>query len=190
MKNKTYIFSGLIILIMGAIFFAVYTSQNKGVADAQFSGEWKAKASISMGGNIVCSYVEGDRMLAKTMKIEEQKDFLTIETTSESSGAKFAIRQEKLDFDGKECHINDGVDRGKKFTVKLSEDRKTMTINSVVHLMTATPYHVDVLRKSFVYVTEVWNLSKDGKSISVQTKAKSNIFVGGRTWTTVFEKVR
>mgnify|MGYP000199126772 CR=1 FL=1 len=32
-----------------------------------------------MGGNIVCSYVEGDRMLAKTMKIEEQKDFLLFE---------------------------------------------------------------------------------------------------------------
>jgi hypothetical protein len=39
-----------------------------------------------------------------------------------------------------------------------------------------------------VYVTEVWKLSNDGKSISVQANAKSNLFGGERSWKTVFDK--
>jgi hypothetical protein len=141
-----------------------------------------------MGGNIVCSYNEGDRMLSKTMKIAEQADFLTIEIPNPSPGAALATTQEKLAFDDKESQINYGQERGKKFTVKLSADRQTMTVNSIVHLMVATPYHVDVQEQMLVYVTEVWKLSNDGKSISVQTNAKSNLFGGERSWKTVFNK--
>ena len=56
-----------------------------------------------------------------------------------------------------------------------------MTVNSIVHLM------IDQ-KQVFVNVTEVWKLSNDGKSISVQTNAKSTIFDSGRSWKTVFEK--
>jgi hypothetical protein len=63
-----------------------------------------------------------------------------------------------------------------------------MTVNSIVNLMVATPYHVDVQEQMLVYVTEVWKLSDDGKSISVQANAKSNLYGGGRSWKTVFDK--
>jgi len=43
--------------------------------------------------------------------------------------------------------------------------------------------------QAFTNVTEVWNLSKDGKSISVLSKAKSNIWNEERSWETVFEKI-
>jgi hypothetical protein len=43
--------------------------------------------------------------------------------------------------------------------------------------------------QAFTKVTEVWNLSKDGKSISVLAKAKSNIWNEERSWETVFEKI-
>jgi hypothetical protein len=148
---------------------------------ANFSGEWKSKESICMGGNIGCVYEEGDRMRSKTMKIAEQADFLIIEIQNSSPGAAVATSQEKLAFDGKESQINHGRERGKKFTVKLSADGQTMTVNSIVHLMIAQ-------KKEFFYVTEVWQLSHDGKSISIQAKAKSTLWGEERSWKTVFDK--
>ena len=188
MKNKRTILSCLIILLIGVIYFVVQAQQNNDTHRANFSGEWSSKESISMGGNIVCSYVEGDRMLSKTMKIAEQADFLTIEVPNPTPGAALATSQEKLNFDGKESQINYDRERGKKFTAKLSADGQTMTVNSIVHLMVATPSNINVLKQAFVYVTEGWKLSNDGKSISVQANAKSNIFDSGRSWKTVFDK--
>lgn len=188
MKNKRFVLSCLIILLTGVIYFALQAYQKNGAHRANFSGEWKSRESISMGGNIVCTYVEGDRMLSQTMKIAQHPDFLTIETPNPSPGAALASSQEKLTFDGKESQIDQGRQRGKKFTVNLSDDGKTMTVNSIVHFMIVDPYHVDVLKQAFVYVTEVWKLSNDGKSISIQANAKSNLFDRGRSWNTVFEK--
>ena len=188
MKNKRNLLPCLIILLTGVIYFGVQAQQKNDTHRANFSGEWKSKESISMGGNIVCTYAEGDRMLSKTMKIAQHSDFLTIEIPNPSPGAALATSQEKLTFDGKASEINHGRERGKKSTVKLSDDGQTMTVNSIVHLMVATPYHVDVQEQLFVYVTEVWKLSNDGKSISVQASAKSNQWGGDRSWKTVFEK--
>lgn len=190
MKNKRNVSACLIILLTGVIYYAVQAQQKNGTHRTNFSGEWKSKESVSMGGNIVCSYNEGDRMLSKTMKIAEQADFLIIETPNPSDSAALATSQEKLAFDGKESQINYGPERGKKFTVKLSADGQTMTVNSIVHLTVATPYNVNVQKKAFVYVTEVWKLSNDGKSITVQANAKSNLFSGERSWKTVFDKTR
>lgn len=187
MKNKRIVLSCLIILVTGVIYFAIQALQKNDNHD--FSGEWKSKESISMGGNIVCCYNSGDRMLAKTMKIKEQENFLTIEVSSSFPGTAPVTSQEKLTFAGKESQISYGPERGKKFTVKLSADRQTMIVNSIVHLMVPTPYHVDVQEQLVVYVTEVWKLSNDGKSISVQTNAKSNLFGEERSWKTVFDKV-
>ena len=190
MKNKRNVLSCLIILLTGVIYFAVQAQQKNGTHRANFSGEWKSKESISMGGNIVCTYVEGDRMLSKTMKIAEQADFLTIEIPNPSPGAALATSQEKLVFDAKEreSQINHGREWGKKFTVKLSADGQIMTVNSIVYLMVATPFNINAQKQAFVYVTEVWKLSNDGKSISVQANAKSNLFGGERSWKTVLDK--
>ena len=189
MKNKRSVFSCLVILLTGVTYFTVQACQKNGNHSANFSGEWRSKESISMGGNIVCCYNSGDRMLAKTMKVTEGAGFLTIEVSSSFPGTTPVTSQEKLAFDGKESQINYGRERGKKFTVKLSADGQTMTVNSIVHKMVPTPYHVDVLEQMLVYVTEVWKLSNDGKSISVQANAKSNLFGGERSWETVFDKV-
>jgi len=180
MKNKRNVLYSLIIILAGIIYFAVQAQQKNGTHRANFSGEWKSEASISMGGNIVCCYNSGDRMLAKTMKIAEQPDFLTIEASSSLSGTTPVTSQEKLTFDGKASEIDHGQGRGKKSTAKLSADGQTMTVNSIVH----------VQEQLVVYVTEVWKLSDDGKSISVQATAKSNSFRAERSWATVFDKVR
>ena len=189
MKNKRTVLSCLIILLIGVIYFAVQAQQKKDTHRTNFSGEWKSKESISMGGNIVCLYDEGDRMLSKTMKIAEQADFLTIEIPNPSPGAALATSQEKLAFNGKESQIDHTGERGKKFTVKLSADGQTMTVNSIVHLMVVTPFNINVQKQAFVYVTEVWKLSDDGQSISVQANAKLTSGGVERSWKTVFDKV-
>ena len=192
MKNKRNLLPCLIILLIGVIYFAVQAQQKNGTHWANFSGEWKSKESIAMGGNLVCCYNsgEGDRMLAKTMKITEGANFLIVEVSSSFPGTALVTGQEKLAFDGKESEIqiNHSREWGKEFTVKLSADRQTMTVNSIVHKMVPTPGHVDVQEQMLVYVTEVWKLSNDGKSISVQANAKSNLFGGERSWKTVFDK--
>jgi hypothetical protein len=188
MKNKRNVLFCLIILVTGVLYFGVQAQQKNGTHRTNFSGEWKSKESISMGGNIVCLYDEGDRMLSKTMKIAEKADFLTIEIPNPSPGAALATSQEKLAFNGKESQIDHTGERGKKFTVKLSDDRQTMTINSIVHLMVATPSNINVLKQMVVYVTEVWKLSNEGKSITVQANATSTLGRVERSWMTVFDK--
>ena len=128
-------------------------------------------------------------MLTKTMKIAEQVNFLAVEVSSSFPGTAPVTSQEKMAFDGKASEIDNGPGRGKKFTVKLSADGQTMTINSIVHLMVPEPYHIKVQEPLIVYVTEVWKLSNDGRSISVQANAKSSLFDAGRSWKTVFDKV-
>ena len=188
MKNKRNVLYSLIIILAGVIYFQVQAQQKNGTHRANFSGEWKSKESISMGGNIVCSYVEGDRMLSKTMKIAQQADFLTIEVPNPSPGAAPVTRTEKLTFDGKASEIDGGQGSGKKFTVKLSADGQTMTVNSIVHLGVPTPSNINVRKQLVVYETEVWKLSNDGKSISVQANATSTLGVVERSWKTVFDK--
>jgi hypothetical protein len=179
----------MIILLTVVFYFTVEAQQKNITHRSKFSGEWKSKEPISIGGNIFCSYVDGDRMNSKTMKITEDTDFLTIENSNSNSGATSTISREKLLIDGKESQINHGQGNEKKFTVKLSADGQTMTIKSIVYFMTATPYKVNERMQAFTKVTEVWNLSKDGKSISVLAKAKSNIWNEERSWETVFEKI-
>ena len=183
MKNKRNVLYGLATIMVGLIYFPVLAQQKNGTHRASFSGEWRAKESIAMGGNIVCCYNSGDRMLAKTMKIAEQVNFLTVEVSSSFPGTAPVTSQEKLAFDGKAGEIDHGPGRGKKFTVKLSVDGQTMTVNSTVHLTVVGQ------KQAFVYVTEVWKLSNDGRSISVQASAKSSLIGSERSWKTVFDKV-
>jgi hypothetical protein len=189
MNIKRYFLSLLIIFLTGVIHFPLKAQPPKGTPLPNFSGEWKAKESISMGGNIVCSYDTGDRMVSKTIKIVEQGDFLTIENPNQDAGASLATSREKLIFDGKTRQISNSQANEKKASVKLSNDGHTMTINSIVYFMNATPYQINVRKQAFTNVTEVWNLSNDGNSISVSAKATSNIWNEERSWETVFVKI-
>jgi hypothetical protein len=103
-------------------------------------------------------------MSSKTMKIAEYVEFLTIEVPNQSPGAALITSHEKLTFDGKESEINYGKERGKKFSVKWSADGQTMTVYSIIQQ-----------KQAVFYVTEVWKLSNDGKYMTIQTNAKSNM---------------
>jgi hypothetical protein len=177
MKNKRYILPFLIIILLEIIYSPLHAQQKNDTHRANFSGEWKSKEPITMGGNIVCAYIVGDRMNAKSMKITQQADFLNIATPNSTNGKKFSGNQEQLAFDGKETEMKQGDGIGKKFTVKWSDDGQNITINTVVHM-----------KEVIHYVQEVWNLSKDTKTITVQANAKSNVWGETRSWKTVFDK--
>ncbi len=178
MNNKRYLLTCLIFLLTGVFYFPLQAQQKNYTHRANFSGEWKSKEPISMGGNIFCAFIVGDRMNSKTMKIFDQADLLTIDIPSPSSPDKALARiQEKIVFDGKESEINYGPGIGKKFIVKLSADGQTITINSIAHQ-----------KQVIHYVKEVWKLSKEGKSITVHAIAKSNVWGEERSWKTVFDK--
>lgn len=187
MKIKRYVLACLSILLTGIFYVSLQAQPKKTTARTNFSGQWKAKESISMGGNIFCSYDSGDRMVAKSMKIKEQSDFITIENL-DSDAASVASR-EQLFFDGRTSQISHSQGNKKTFSVKLSHDGNSMTIKSIVYFLTGTPYKVNVQQQAFTKVTEVWKLSKDGKSIAVLSKAKSNIWDGERSWKTLFVKI-
>ncbi|MBN7814590.1 hypothetical protein [Algoriphagus pacificus] len=189
MKNKGNVLTCLTILLTGVIYFTLQAQQKTDRHRADFSGEWKSNQSISMGGNIVCIYDEGDRMLADFLKISQQENALNIEVSSSFPGKEPVAGQETLTFDGKESKIDHGPERGKKYSVKWSADGQTMTVNSIVHLMVHNPYIENPREQMLVAVTEVWKLSKDGKSITVQTRSKENSEISERSWTTVFDKV-
>lgn len=177
MTIKRHVLVFLLVLATGVLSFQVKAQPKKATHRTNFSGEWRAKESISMGGNIYCAYNEDDRMSSKTLKIINQTDFLTIETPNSGPGPVLATNQEKLTFDGKQNQIKYGPGRDKKYSVKWSADGKTMTVKSISH-------QIQVVH----YVTEVWKLSKDGKSIAVLSKAKSNVWGEERNWKTLFVK--
>jgi hypothetical protein len=190
MSIKTYFLSSVIILLTGVFYFTVEAQQKNLTHRTKFSGEWKTKEPISIGGNIFCSYLEGDRMNSKTMKIAEDADFLTIECPNSNPSATSIINREKLIINGKESQIDHGQGNRKKFSLKLSADGETMTIKSVVYFMNGTPYYPNVREQAYTNVTEFWKLSNDGKTITIQSIAKSNIWDGERSWKTVFEKTK
>ena len=185
MKNRRYVLTSLIILLSGVIYMRVQAQQKKEPTGAPFSGEWKANEPISIGGNIYCSYDAADRMASKQMKIEAQSNFLTIENPDAVS----VKSREKLYFNGTLREIRHSQENRKTYSVKLTNDGKTMTIHSIAYFTTSTPYRVNVKKQAFTDVTEVWNLSQDGKSIAVLAKAKSNIWNEERSWKTVFNKI-
>ena len=113
MKNKRTILASLIILLTGVVYISVQAQQKNSPHRANFSGQWKAKEAISMGGNIFCSYEAGDRMVAKRMKIVEQADFLTIENPDSNASSK---NLEKWLFNGKTSQINHSQGNRKMFS--------------------------------------------------------------------------
>jgi hypothetical protein len=119
-------------------------------------------------------------MWSKRMKIAEQANALTIEVSNSFPNVPAVASREKLTFDGKESEVN-RPGRIKKFTAKLSPDRKTITINSFVSCL------IQGKNEDFE-VTEIWKLINDGNSIAVHYDLAST-FEGARTEDRVYDKV-
>lgn len=163
-RNVTILTGKKTVLLLTAVFFILTsTAQNH----ANFSGEWKLNVSKSEINLFpLCIFGGGDRMRSKTMKIAGHAGFLTVDVASEAHDGALVTRQEILTFDGKESVATFVGSPREKSTARWSADGQTLTVNSVRSFNTNG-------EKADFTVTEVWRLTNDGKSISVQVNSRS-----------------
>ena len=57
MRNKTSFLTSVIILLTVVFYYTLEAQQKNVTHRTKFSGVWKTKEPISIGGNIFCSYV-------------------------------------------------------------------------------------------------------------------------------------
>jgi hypothetical protein len=152
--------------------FAVMCTAATRVNQANLSGSWKLNEQKSELGQF------GGRMTAKTLKLEQKEDGLSIERTSNFNGED-RTSTEKLSFDGKESENTVFGTAKKKSTAKWSEDGQTLTVNSVV------TFERDGQTME-IKSTETWKLINDGQGLSVETNSTSQM--GNNTVKAVFEK--
>lgn len=130
-------------------------------ARTDFSGQWKLNESKSEFGDF------GARLAAKSIKVEQKDDAITIAKTSTNRQGEDVTRSETLTFDGKEVESTGGFGNSKrKSTAKWSDDGKTLVIN----------YTLTFERNgetNEIKGTETWTVSDDGKTLSLKTDSSS-----------------
>jgi len=124
-----------------------------------FSGEWKLNEGKSELGDF------GGRFAARTIKIEQKEDAITIAKTAPSFGGGDATTTETLSFDGKESETTVFGNSKKKSTAKWSDDGQTLTVNYSIL------FERDGQTNEFKG-TETWTLTKEG-SLSLVTVSSS-----------------
>src|SRR5690606_10410514 len=162
-QNFRSTFSGkkCFLLLIAGLLTLTSMAQNR----ANFSGEWKLNESKSeLVGFPLCIF-GGDRMRSKTMKIDAQAGFLTVETAGSFANGVLVTKQAKLVFDGK---INKatyvGIPR-EQSAAKWSDNGQTMTVQSVRSFDAGG-------KTADIKVTEVWKMINGGESISIQVNSR------------------
>jgi hypothetical protein len=126
---------------------------------ANFSGEWKLNEGKSELGDF------GGRFAARTIKVEQKEDAISISKTAPSFNGGDATTTESLTFDGKVSETTVFGSSKKKSTAKWSDDGQTLTIS----------YSVLFEREGQTTEfkgTETWTLTKEG-SLSLVTVSSS-----------------
>jgi hypothetical protein len=139
---------------------------------ANFSGSWKLNEQKSDLGQY------GGRMTARTLKLEQKDDGLSIERVTNFNGED-RTSTEKLSFDGKENENTVFGTTKKKSTAKWSDDGQTLTVNSVI-VFERDGQSMEI--KS----TETWKLINDGQNLSFESTSTSQM--GTNTVKAVYDK--
>ena len=139
---------------------------------ANFSGDWKLNEAKSNLGQFA-------RMTPRKLKVDGQKDSLSIQRFSTSPDGNEVTYNEKLSFDGKEAESTVFGNSKKKSTAKWSDDGQSLTVNSTIVF--------EREGQSFeVKVVEVWKLAEAGKVLSLESTSTSQM--GTNTTNLVFDK--
>jgi hypothetical protein len=125
---------------------------------ADFSGEWKLNEEKSELGNF-------GRFAARSIKVEQKDDAITIAKTAPSFNGGDATTTETLTFDGKESETTVFGGSKKKSTAKWSDDGQTLIITYSIM------FERDGQTTEFKG-TETWSLTKDG-ALSAVTVSSS-----------------
>lgn len=139
---------------------------------ANFSGEWKLNEAKSNLGQF-------SRMAPRKLKVDSQKDSLSVQRFATSPDGNETTYTEKLSFDGKETESTVFGNSKKKSTAKWSDDGQSLTVNSTIVF--------ERNGQSFeVKVVEVWKLAEDGKMLSLESTSTSQM--GTNTTSLLFDK--
>jgi hypothetical protein len=160
----------LALTIMCAFLLIPLTSFG-GSAKPDFSGVWKLNESKSTIG-------EGRFRLSAGLAVRQDGNNLGIERTRIGREGQEMKSTENLTLDGKEV-VNEGENRSTKTTAAWSEDGKSLLISST---MTFTREGQTTEVKS----QETWQLSDDGKTLTIQYNSSSPR--GERHDTLVYDK--
>lgn len=139
---------------------------------ANFSGEWKLNEAKSTLGQF-------SRMAPRKLKVDGQKDSLSVQRFATSPDGNEVAYNEKLSFDGKETESTVFGNSKKKSIAKWADDGQSLTINSTL------VFERD--GQSFeVKVTEIWKLMESGKVLSLESTSTSQM--GTNTTNLLFDK--
>jgi hypothetical protein len=145
----------LTLLIAPAFLFAFTTKMYR----SNFSGDWKLNESKSDLGAMA-------QFATRAIKADQKDNAITISRTAPGFDGGDATTSETLGFDGKEIESTVFGNSKRKASAKWSDDGNTLTVNYVLNL--------DFNGQTFdVKGNEVWTLSSDGKTLTVQTNASS-----------------
>lgn len=137
-----------------------------------FSGTWGLNEDKSELGE------RGMRGAAVKLVITQEGNNMSMDKTTRRQSGEENTSAEKYTLDGKECE-NPSFNRPKKSTVNWSEDGKSLTIKST------TVFERDG-QETEINTIEIFKLSADGKSLSIDYTSKSPR--GERKNTFVYDK--
>ncbi len=154
---QTTFFKRVLSLLIAPAFLLAFTSK---VDRTNFSGEWKLNESKSDLGQMA-------RFATRTIKADQKDDAITIAQTSPSFNGDDVTTTQILSYDGKETETTVFGNSKRKSSAKWSDDGKTLIINYTLELDFGG-------QTSEVKGTETWNLSDDGKTLTVQINSSSS----------------
>lgn len=137
---------------------------------ANLGGQWKLNESKSELGEF------GGRMAAKSIKIDQRADGVTITRNVTTFQGEETTRTENLTFDGKEVESAGGFGNAvRKSSAKWSADQKQLIVS----------YSISFGDNEFKG-TETFSLSADGKTLTIQTTSAGP--QGDNTTKAVYDK--
>ena len=129
------------------------------VTNADFSGEWKLNESKSNLGQF--------GRAARKLKIEGSVESMAIQRALTNQAGEEVTSNEKLTFDDKESESTVFGSAKKKSKAKWSDDGKKLTVKSTI----AFERNGETME---IKSTEVWSLSEDGKTLTIETESTSS----------------
>lgn len=139
--------------------FIFVTTAGTLVANSDFSGEWKLNESKSNLGQF--------GRAAKKLKIEGNVESIAIQRALTNQAGEEVTSNEKLTFDDKESESTVFGNAKKKSKAKWSDDGKTLTVKSTIVL----DRNGETME---IKSTEVWSISADGKTLTIETESTSS----------------
>ncbi len=153
--KKYSLIKSISFLIVPAILLSFVSMPDR----VDFSGEWKLNEGKSELGDF------GSRFAARSIKVEQKADAITISKTAPSFGGGDATTTETLSFDGKESESTVFGGSKKKSAAQFSEDGQTLFINYTIL------FERDG-QTTQIKGSETWMLTKE-RSLSLVTVSSS-----------------